>query len=1143
MDSREPSTPPAGTARPKNARDVLARSSSSSMNQPPAGTPSAAATASTSRPPPQKTPTASRSAPKLVDEAKQRPASRDSLKAKMLKKDDMAQPSKAESQLKALKTDFDGLRSHLTCKICDRLLYQPYTISCGHTYCYTCLCTWFVSNRARKTCPDCRIVVKELPAPAYVIRDMTTIFIARAELLPPGETIEEHKKWQKDEAEAVQLDKDNIDARDGGLFKGCFKPHPHHGRGPSLQVVRDQEDGVDRCPVCTWELEDGGCTQCGLIFDETGEVSWGDSFTGFSDMDEMSEQDTEGLDAMDMEDADYDGYDEAMDGWGAYPPDQDSFMMRRFLEGAIPGAAAFARRRPMTHSEAGSRHSYSQSAMSDVYGDEMDTLQEEDEEEEEEDSSMNDFIDDDEVAASSSASAESSTPGPAPQPSSQRARATNRVRRVVESETSSTISSVIEEEDEDEEDQGPIRRGLRNPSQTRILNRANGSRSSHGASSRASTDASTEELDEDEQSLLREEGWMRQRDDDEMGEEDEDDSDGGRTTVGWEPLANSNDRSRMGGSLTPTADHPRPSAPIRPPSRTGNVRVINTSRGLRRRSSVLSSATANYEDGEADDDDSDQDGDLDMAMDALRTRRSQAQLRSAPFSNAAARFTNAGPGQAGAVNELDTDDNSDNSQTAGRRRNPRTQHREYDPRISWMFAAHQQALQQHHMQDVLIDVESRSITPLARPRTRNRNRTSPAQTYSPFMAPARLRTPLMEDAQAIRPGSRGPLSPPRRTAMSPAQFAVINTGNPSRFERAPSASSNSNASTVMTPSGSTASSQNSIDDIAQVQASAALDMIDRPQSRVGGPRPTSANSRRNSAGFSPVNPSFPHAAMGLHVQGSALPPFQARGGNPWAAYVQARNLRSRNSRQVLREQSSVATLRPASSRVNLRDAVNPPQNMRPQVSRMNLRSQPSRRQLNMQSSTRTLRASEHARPPPSPTQEVETQNQPTLRPLRQTTLTPDERDTRARELVETRRRAIVPPVNTPARTNPFTQGFQRPGNPIASTIIQQPPTNQHVRSNSNESMQSVNSAGTAQGAPTSPALGRRRSNRNMMNAAPLGVVVPTQGGQQYVQPPAAYTNSYYRPRPGQLANSPGVYEGPLNNNTRAMNPMMAGPLI
>lgn len=100
-------------------------------------------------------------------------------------------------QLKALKSEFDSLRTHLTCKICDRLLYQPYTISCGHTYCYTvrlphthsrsdrpltctqCLCTWFVSNKARKTCPDCRIVVKDVPAPAYVVSEAMHTYTPR----------------------------------------------------------------------------------------------------------------------------------------------------------------------------------------------------------------------------------------------------------------------------------------------------------------------------------------------------------------------------------------------------------------------------------------------------------------------------------------------------------------------------------------------------------------------------------------------------------------------------------------------------------------------------------------------------------------------------------------------------------------------------------------------------------------------------------------------------------------------------------------------------------------------------------------------------------------------------------------------------
>jgi hypothetical protein len=963
---------------------------------------------------------------------------------------------------------------------------------------------------------------------------MAGVFIARAELLPPGETVEDHKKWLKEEADAVQQDRDNKDPRAGGLFKGCFR-HTH-ARGPSLQVVRDQEDGVDRCPVCTWELEDGGCTQCGLIFDETGEVSWGDSFTGFSDMDEMSEHDTEDLDAeMDMEEVDFEGYGDGMEDWGTYPPEQGSFMMRRFLEaGMAPNAAAFARRRPITHSEAGSRRSYTHSIVSDMYGDEMDTVEEEDEDGLDEDSSMNDFIDDEAAPASSPASNASSTPGPVPQPPTNRRATNNRVRRIVESETSSTVSSAIEEEDEDEEDEGPIRRGVRNPAQTRVLHRANGSRSSRQTASSTSTDFSTEELDEDTQALLREEGWMLQRDvdDDEMGEEDEEDSDGGRTTVGWEPLANSNDRSRMGGSLTPTADRPRPSAPIRPPSRTGNIRVINASRGLRRRSSVLSTSTAHYEDGEADDDDSDQDGDIDLALNTLRTRRSQAQMRNiAAFSNPTARFNIRGPGQGDGANELDTDDNSDNSQQGSARGGPRVRRQEYDPRISWMFAAHQQALQQHQMAGALIDVEPRAITPLARPRTRNRNRPSPAQAYSPFLPPTRLRTPLMDNTSNLVMDPRMPISPPRRSAMSPGLPAMVNTGNMSRFDRAPSVSSNSNASTIMTPGTSTPSSQNSIDTIAQTQAAAAMDMIDRPQVSA---RPGSATGRRNSGVFSAANPSFPHTGMGLHVQGAALPPFPAR-GNPWAAFVQARGVRNRNSRQLLREQSSVATLRPVASRVNIRDAGNPPQGMRPQPSRLNLRPQPSRRGLNAQSSTRTLRASEHGRPPPSPTQNVQPTGQPAARPIG---LTPDERNLRARELIETRRQALGQRDNVPARTNPFTQGFQRPANPMGSANMQHPATAQHVRSNSNES---INSTGTVQGAPSSPGLARRRSARNMLNAPPPGVLPPQQGA--YPAPATAYPNGYYRPRQGSLGGAQGAYEPTPTANTRGMNPMMAGPLI
>lgn len=956
---------------------------------------------------------------------------------------------------------------------------------------------------------------------------MTGVFINRAELLPKGETLEEHKKWQKDEAEAVLQDKNNKDPRNGGLFKGCFRT-----RGPSLHALRDPEDGVRRCPMCHWELADGECEQCGLVFDESGELSLGDSFTGFSDMDETSELDVEDLDAaIDMEDAEYDAYNN----YENYIPDQDSFMMRRFLEAGIPPhAAAFARRRPMTHSEAGSRRSYSQSIVSDMYGDEMHTVEEEDEEEQtEEDSEMNDFIDDEDIEASTSGSATSSVPAPATQPPNSRPPTQGRVRRVVESEASSTISSVIEEE-EDEEDAGPIHRGRRNRTQARVLNRANGSATTRGAPSTTSTDVSTEELDEDTEALLQEEGWMLQHDDDEMGEDDDEDSDGGRTTVGWEPLANSNDRSRMGGSLTPTADRPRPSAPIRPPSRAGNIHV-NASRGLRHRSSVLSTSTVHYEDGEADDDDSDQDGDLDMAINALRTRRSQAQMRNiAAFSTPHARFGSRTPVQGGPGHDLDLDDNSDTSQPGNGRHAPRTRHPEYNPRISWMFAAHQRALQEHQLSGALIDIEPRSITPLARPRTANRNRPSPAQAFSPFLPPSRLRTPLMDNTANAGLGSRLPVSPPRRTAMSPAMPLAATSSNMNRMDRASSVASSSTGSVIMTPGTSTPNSLYSIDSIAQTQAAAAMDMIDRPQSRVSA-RPPSAAGRRGSANFSPVYPQLPHHSMGLHAQGSTLPPFQAR-GNPWAAFVQSRGLRNRTSRPVLREQSSTATLRAAGSRANLRDGANPTQGMRPQASRINLRQQPSRRQLNNQSSTRTLRASEQARPPQSPAVNAYVANQPALRPVG---LTDDERNTRARDLVETRRRALGQLNNAPAATNPFTR---RAVNSIDATITQAPAASaQHVRSNSNESMHSVNSSGTVNGAPSSPALGRRRSHRAMVNAPPPGVLPPAQAA--YSPAAIAYAGSHYRPRQNPLVSAAAAYENPLNNSTRGLSPMTAGNLI
>ena len=198
----------------------------------------------------------------------------------------------------------------------------------------------------------------------------------------------------------------NMKGPDFGGYEDNIEEQDHptkasHSARSRLRVLYDQEDGVRRCPMCAWELEDGACTQCGLFFDDNGGLAWGDSFAGFSDADEASERDMSGEDLNAKS-----GYGGNTEGWQDYPEDEISFTMRRFLEHGIP--PHYARRRPLIHSEAGSKRSYSQS-VSDIYDDEMDTVEEEDEgrsedeyegededeDEVDEDSSMNDFIDDD----------------------------------------------------------------------------------------------------------------------------------------------------------------------------------------------------------------------------------------------------------------------------------------------------------------------------------------------------------------------------------------------------------------------------------------------------------------------------------------------------------------------------------------------------------------------------------------------------------------------------------------------------------------------------------------------------------------------------------------------------------------------------
>ncbi|KAL9614778.1 MAG: hypothetical protein Q9167_000769 [Letrouitia subvulpina] len=116
-----------------------------------------------------------------------------------------------------------------------------------------------------------------------LVRDMTQIFVSRLELLPAGDTIEDHKKVQADEAALVEYDKGNARSQGRGLFNGRFNP-----AASRLAPIRDAVDGVDRCPSCTWEIENGVCANCGYLVpyrddDEESFVSDDRSFSSFAE--------------------------------------------------------------------------------------------------------------------------------------------------------------------------------------------------------------------------------------------------------------------------------------------------------------------------------------------------------------------------------------------------------------------------------------------------------------------------------------------------------------------------------------------------------------------------------------------------------------------------------------------------------------------------------------------------------------------------------------------------------------------------------------------------------------------------------------------------------------------------------------------
>ncbi|KAJ3754960.1 hypothetical protein EV360DRAFT_86343 [Lentinula raphanica] len=76
-----------------------------------------------------------------------------------------AELSEAQQALQRVKTEVQALQeaeeAHYLCSTCADLLYQPYSLACGHSFCVKCLSNLarvFFNGKKNISCPECRAV-------------------------------------------------------------------------------------------------------------------------------------------------------------------------------------------------------------------------------------------------------------------------------------------------------------------------------------------------------------------------------------------------------------------------------------------------------------------------------------------------------------------------------------------------------------------------------------------------------------------------------------------------------------------------------------------------------------------------------------------------------------------------------------------------------------------------------------------------------------------------------------------------------------------------------------------------------------------------------------------------------------------------
>ncbi|KAF9571515.1 E3 ubiquitin ligase [Mortierella alpina] len=193
-----------------------------------------------------------------------------------------------------------GLDGALQCSICVDYFSSPFTVECGHTFCYACLRSWL---EIHKSCPTCRTKLLRRPTLSFNIREQVHASIAR---LPEPERKIAQEKMAADEQSMQRVQSK------GDVWKDIFKPLSLEGIG---NTIVDAEDGVRRCASCGWEVRGGVCVNCSNLFSdvEGSDVESQDN----------TDQESEEPDEYDSHDSFIDDGDSA-DEYGGSESDSDS---------------------------------------------------------------------------------------------------------------------------------------------------------------------------------------------------------------------------------------------------------------------------------------------------------------------------------------------------------------------------------------------------------------------------------------------------------------------------------------------------------------------------------------------------------------------------------------------------------------------------------------------------------------------------------------------------------------------------------------------------------------------------------------------------------------------------------------------------